>query len=496
MGRVILAGTQFAESASVFEVGPARIAGVPFRSGNPTGKINAEELIDRLSVCERPCRELPENRTIPPRLMFRTDSGTSTRTPLMLNSPPERMDATVANTLKQPTFHHLILSVCLALTGLVGCEGKSLVDSNPVFANAPPRRSLTNNATLAQSQDNDAESVVKTVSYDTTSQAPLTGNTVVAEVNGTPIFVDDLIGSVRVTLDEHPEIPADQKRNIMLAKIRESLDRHVEQEIVLQNLNAVIPEDRQQLVEDSLTEAFETEVLQKIREDSKATTDAELEAILAKQGLSIDLLREAFFRVQKVNGFLSQRAEAPDEVDRAEIVQYYKDHLDEFTQQERVRWQELVLKYSYHGGKQQTAKAMLKLIQELKAGADFGALAAKHSDALSAEKKGDMGWLIPGSLADKDLEKELWSIPAGQTTKIYERDDQLELYRVVEHQAQKTESLQSVQHQIEEKLKSKKFADARKKVLEELKENAIVTTIFDEEVIPDKSSFSPFNITR
>lgn len=379
---------------------------------------------------------------------------------------------------------------------LVGCEGKTLVDSDPVFATAPPRRSLTNRATVAQTESDKAESVVKTVSYDMESESPLTGNTVVAEVNGTPIFVDDLIGSVRLALEERDEIPAEQKRRIMLSQIQRGLDRHIEQQIVLQTLDATIPEDRRQLVEDSLTEVFESEVLPTIRKSKNVSTEKELQDALAEEGLSIELLKEAFFRVQKVNGFLSQRATAPDKIDRADLVKFYQENTAEFTTKERVRWQELVLKYDYHDGKQKTAKAMLDLIQQLKSGTPFGELAEKYSDALSAEKKGDMGWLLPGALADKELEEELWKIPAGQTTKIYERDNQLELYRVVEHQQAKTSSLQEVQQQIEETLKDQKFKESRQAVLDELKAKANIITIFDNQIAEAQPAATPFSINR
>lgn len=404
----------------------------------------------------------------------------------------------MARYLKIPTHRPagLLFQVLVTVSLLVGCEGKSLVDSDPVFAKAPPRRSLSNRATVAQTESDKAESVVKTVSYDMESAAPLTGNTVVAEVNGTPIFVDDLIGSVRLALEERDEIPEEQKRRIMLGQIQRGLDRHIEQQIVLQTLDATIPEDRRQLVEDSLTEVFESEVLGKIRKDKGVSTEAELQAVLGEEGLSIELLREAFFRVQKVNGYLSQRATAPDKIDRTEILQFYKENVDQFTTKERVRWQELILKYSYHDGKQQTAKEMLNLIQQLKAGTNFGDLSAKYSDAMSAEKKGDMGWMLPGALADKELEKELWTIPSGQTTKIYERDDQLELYRVVEHQQAKTSTLQEVQHQIEETLKDKKYKESRQKVLDDLKANANVITIFDNEIAEAKPAATPFSINR
>lgn len=371
----------------------------------------------------------------------------------------------------------LALTVCLSLAG---CAGKTLVDDNPVFADAPPRGSYDNKASLATSGEKNAAANISTVSLSKTGDVELTGNTVIAEVNGNPIFVDDLVGSMRLTLDENKQIPADERQKILKAQIRAKLDNYVEQEIVIDALNTAIPADRQEAIAESLEEPFQG-VLTKIKSERKIETDAELNEVLGAEGLSIDLLRESFMRIQKVQGYLSTLAETPRKIERPEIVEYYQTHKDEFTTDERVRWQELVIRFDRHGGQESAQKVMADVVGKLQSGGDFAELATQHSDSLSAEKRGDMGWLQRGSLADKTLESRLFELKSGDLTKVFVRNDRFEVYRVVDHQMPRTAPLQEVQNDIEQKIIQQMQRGGREELLADLRSKATVVSIFDDE---------------
>jgi len=371
----------------------------------------------------------------------------------------------------------------LALTALLvisGCQGKSLVDENPVFAQAPPRGALMNRST-ADVEPDKSGGIILPISGSTEL---LGGNSVVAEVNGAPIFVDDLIGSVRLAVEAEPTLTDEQRQAIMYKQIRDRLDSYVEQEIVLQALNKAVPADRQELINESLEEPFQ-DVIADIKKKNNVTTDGELNEILAEEGVSIDLLRESFVRIQKVQGYLSTLAAAPKNIDRPEIVEYYRDHQADFTSEERVRWQEIVLFFDNPEQKASAEQKMSSILQQLRSGADFGDLAADHSDTLSAEKRGDMGWLTPGALADKQLDAVLMSMKTGQMTDVIVKDNRLELYRVAEHQYAETSPLQEVQQQIEQQLKSSMQAQSRKDVLDKLRAQATVVTMFDDKKSDD-----------
>lgn len=371
--------------------------------------------------------------------------------------------------------HAAVLVVAISL---VGCEGKALVDDNPVFTAAPPRESLTNSSSVARAQDETGSSGIQTVSFASAKGAPLTGNSVVAEVNGTPIFVDDLIGSLRIAIESDKGISAEQRQQILHAQVRGRIDNFVEQEIVLQALNQAVPADRQKMIDESLETPFQ-EVIDNIKRDRKLDTNQQLDEVLASEGLSVDLLRESFIRIQKVQGYLSTLATTSDTVDRVDMVDYYKQHVDDFTNEERIRWQEISVAFSSHGGRKGAEEIMTTVVKELQSGADFADTAVKYSDALSAEKRGDMGWLKRGGLADKELEKRLFEMKTGQMTRVLVRDDRFEVFRVTDHELASTTPFGEVQREIEQKILLERQGTARRKVLEDLTTKATVITMFD-----------------
>jgi hypothetical protein len=236
----------------------------------------------------------------------------------------------------QPRYAPVLLAVVLLLPG---CQGKSLVDDNPVFAEAPPRRSLTNKSTVAAADGEKSESQIQAVSFTGSGTTKIVGNTVVAEVNGRPIFVDDLIGSLRLAIEAEESLSEEQRQQILEKQIKGRLDNYIEQEIVVQALKKKIPEDRQQVIEESLEEPF-GEVIANIKKDRQLTTDEELNKVLSAEGLSVDLLRESFFRIQMVNGYLSTLTESQDTISRVEMLAYYDEHGDDFRKMLTLRnWQ-------------------------------------------------------------------------------------------------------------------------------------------------------------
>jgi hypothetical protein len=185
--------------------------------------------------------------------------------------------------------------------------------------------------------------------------------------------------------------------------------------------------------------------------------------------------------MQMVNGYLFTLAEPPKSIARKELVAYYQTHKDEYTPEEQVKWQELVVRFASHGGQAEAEKRMVTVVQQLQAGADFGTVAGTYSDSLSAERQGDMGWLKHGGLADQELESLLFELPVGGMTKVFVRDDRFEVFRVTEHQLPTARPFSEVQLEIEELLKQQKTEEQRRKVMADLKERSSVSTVFDQD---------------
>ncbi len=386
----------------------------------------------------------------------------------------------------------MIFAALMLLQISVGCKGTSVKEDNPVFTSAPPRRSLVNHAAdveeerLAQ-QANAKENGIVPVSFHEIGVTPLTGTSIVATVNGKPIFVDDVLGGVRRRIESDPNLTDEQRQMIMMQSLRLRTREYAEDSLVVQALEATIPEDKRKVIRESLEPAFK-EVCEKMMKDNHLTSDEELDTWLEAQGFTRREMKDTFFRRQFVVGYVQSKAQVPKEIDRAELVKYYQEHIDEYTPDEEVRFAEIVVRFRDHGGREGAEDVMTKVVQRLRQKEEFGTVASELSDVLSAEKRGDMGWIKRGSLADKNLEAMLFDMPSDSMTSVQVHDDRFEVYKIVDHRDPKTVEFQSVQKEIETKLLENLREAAQKQVLDNLRSKGNIVTIFDGEEPTDKSS--------
>jgi hypothetical protein len=395
--------------------------------------------------------------------------------PRCCTSTAPRARALNLQTVRLP--HVLMLALCVCM----GCNGKSIQEDNPVFAAAPPRRSLTNLAgegmasTLVATAEN---GVIRQVGATTTDGQPLKGTTVVCEVNGNPIFVDDLLGSLRYSIEADGRLSDSQRQMILRAQLQKRLPTYVEQEIVLDALRQKIPADRQDAIRESLEPEFQ-KVVASIMEDRGMKSEEELSDALAGEGMTLDQLREAFTRVQLVNGFLQTLAESPGSIDRQEMLRYYRDHISDYTTGTRVRVAEITVSFDEHGGRKGAEKVMTQVVLQLRKNNDFGVVARAHSDSMNAERGGDMGWIQRGTLTDTELESELFEMPQGTTTRVITRGNRFEVFHVTEREEPKTQAFSEVQADIEQVITRQRAEAARKEAFEELKQRSTVVAMID-----------------
>ncbi len=378
------------------------------------------------------------------------------------------------------------VALCTVLL-LCGCQGRTLVGDNPVFSELPPRRALVNNATREQAAPDKADSTdsgLALVSLSSTTE-PLEGNAVVAEINGRPLFVDDLVGSIRLTLEADSRMTTEQRNQLLLQQIRQRLDQRVEEEIVLQALEARVPEEQREGLQGHIEDAFQGFLKSRTQElmgEGKIQSADELDQFLAQGGMSVGLLRETFFRIQMVNGYMQSLTEDAQSgaTDRLELLEYYRNNIDEFTPQERLRWQEIRVSLQEHGGVDQARQRMQQIRQLLNSGQmEFGQIARQYSDSLTAEENGNRKWLTRGALRDKELEDALFALPGGGVTPVMEDDEYLSIYHVARHEYAEPRPFPSVQSEIEAAIRQKRQKDARTKVMKELRAATSVRTIFD-----------------
>lgn len=384
------------------------------------------------------------------------------------------------------------------VSSVPGCQGRAIHEDNPVFSAAPPRRSLSNRAAderelaLTGSGRTSAASGsrIQTVSHSRLSSGPLTGTSIVAEVNGRPVFVDDVLGGMRRVLEAQPQLPDDERQRFLTAELKKRLDKHCEDELILEALNQKIPEDKRELLKQSLEPRFE-QWLESVRKDRNLPPGASLDELFAKEGMTTEMMRTTFLRIQMVEGYLASLDKTPDTVDRQDLVEWYESHRQKYTSAEQVRFAEIVVRFASHGGRPGAEQVMTQLVSRLKNGEDFGAVAAELSDNLTREQQGEVGWIKRGTLKETDVESMLFEMPPGTVSKVLTRDDRFAVYKVIDHRRSETTPFQDVQLEIEEEILQQRRQAARQQLRDEIRARGQIITIFDGQP-PIPASGGPF----
>ncbi|MBV8550704.1 MAG: peptidyl-prolyl cis-trans isomerase [Acidobacteriaceae bacterium] len=152
-----------------------------------------------------------------------------------------------------------------------------------------------------------------------------------------------------------------------------------------------------------------------------------------------------------------QNAQVSDQ----QLQQQYQDNIDSYRTPERVRVRHILIKTQ---GKPKDEAPKLKakaedILKQLQHGGDFAELAKKNSeDPGSAEKGGELGWIVKGQTVP-NFEKAAFSLTPGQLSGVIETEYGYHIIQVEEKQAAHTQSFDEVKAQL--------LADAKKQIATE-----------------------------
>jgi peptidyl-prolyl cis-trans isomerase SurA len=205
---------------------------------------------------------------------------------------------------------------------------------------------------------------------------------------------------------------------------------------------------------------------------------AEVEKRLAEAGLDPDQVRQTL-RVR----FLREAVLAREVYSRifqnifdSDIEQYYRQHLEEFTEPETVRLSEIFV--STQGRPREQALALVREIQEkLRSGADFGELAVQYSTRPSARQKGEIGTFTLGprrTLGDAQA-KAIEGLKPGDVSAPIELPDGIQLLKVLERQEPRVRPLDAeLKRQIQLRLAQQRAETAVREYIETLRRDAYI----------------------
>jgi parvulin-like peptidyl-prolyl isomerase len=296
--------------------------------------------------------------------------------------------------------------------------------------------------------------------------------TVIANVNGTPIFADKVLSSLNSELAaDARKFPPEQfrvvARNEILQKVQE-LQAHL-LEIAAAN-KFVAPEDKTQA--ELMAQMYRRQLI------TEAGGSLEMAKERAREsGRTFDELIQDRYDLELVRVYYQKRIVPKIQITADDMRRYYHQHINDFTQHAQAHFRLIKIDVEKSGGIELATEKADKVVRELKAGADFSDLSQRYNDDPVLKKNGgDEGWVNKGDFAREKVEQAVWSLQPGEFTD-HPIDESTVLY-LAKLEARKPGLVkpfdtEEVQRKIHEILFEQQFSVLREQVLDELRRNAV-----------------------
>lgn len=349
-----------------------------------------------------------------------------------------------------------------------------------------PDKSATQTASLADGE-------IKRAGYTTskTSDGKMSGNEIVASINGQALFASEIFerGAVEPLTPQglslivaskalaDGQITEQEYRELQMAAIRKFGKDFIRTRVLSQAMISMLEKEQQKKIEDAVTKEFDN-YLERLKKDFNVLTVHEVDLGLRKQGTSLASLKEEFRNRLLADEYLRGKSKKEHMVGRTEVLAYYQEHDDQFSFPEKVRWQLLEIDFDKHGGRDSALKVLSQAVDALKRGDSFDKVVKKYSDGLYAEKGGVQPWVRAESVVDEKTSQTLRGLAVGETSPVLSSRDAYRLVRVVERKPAGKQPIAEVQERIRQILEDKIQKEAMRKVLVEAYQKASIESAY------------------
>jgi len=228
-----------------------------------------------------------------------------------------------------------------------------------------------------------------------------------------------------------------------------------------------------------------TSILDNIKKSNNLEDDAQFQAALKQEGMTLADLRRSLERQM-----LASEAQRRDVVDKisvteAEAQAYYEGHKGEFTTPSEITLREIFIEVpvsdrGVNVAEDDAARAEAEGVRKrLLAGEPFPQLAAEASDAASKANGGLIGPIKRDELAET-LQKVLDSMKVGEVTQVLRTARGYQILKLESRTETKIRTFDEARSDISNKVGETKMAGERMKYLERLRAQATITWRNDE----------------
>lgn len=316
---------------------------------------------------------------------------------------------------------------------------------------------------------------------------PCLGAQLVARVGGTAILQSDIDPIVTKLLDINKKqlqfdqlSPADREaaRKILSQKAVEYL---IDSKLTYEDARRTVPAENFKKIHDDVGDHFEKKVVPMWMKREGYASRAELEAGLRAKGSSYEHEKRIFVEQYVADTWKKQSVKVSQEVTHEQLLEYYQEHIADFTHQAQARWEELVVRKAKHADPEEARFKLAEMGNRVLNGEAFADVAKAESEGPTAASGGARDWTTQGALVSKVLDQVLFGLPVGQMSQIIEDNQGFYIVRVVERKEGGQTPFGEAHTEIRKKIREERREKEDKAYVARLRAEIPVWTVFDSE---------------
>ncbi|MFN3152562.1 peptidyl-prolyl cis-trans isomerase [Bremerella sp.] len=312
---------------------------------------------------------------------------------------------------------------------------------------------------------------------------------IVAIVNGEPILAGDVLGPVNQMINERlASLPPDKRDSVSPEEIEQFKEQALKQmlpglidiKVVYLDFLRAVPSDRMEEMQEMLGKNYEEYQLETDMKNAEVNTPAELDMKLREMGGSLEKKRRQFVEKLVAQQQIQRKVKKDEEVTHQQMLDYYNEHADDYKKSAKVKWEQLMVKFSEFPNRQAAWEAMASMGNQVLRGAPLNAVAQRESQGIKASNGGQYDWTRQGSLKNETVDRAIFSLPIGELSPIIESSEGFHIVRVLEREEAGMVPFTKAQVEIKEKIKNDRRQEQMQAYITEVKAKAQVWTVFDE----------------
>jgi len=266
-------------------------------------------------------------------------------------------------------------------------------------------------------------------------------NRVVAIVNNQLVTLFELNGKIRELTGLSSRELKERSEDMYIETRRKVLNDLIDQKIALEKIKEleikVQPEEVDQAIE-------------RVKEDNQLTQEG-LIAKLKERGTTYEAYRESIKIELERRQLITYEVQSKIMLREEDIETYYKEHIDEFTSEGKVRLALIFLKQRDPADKDEARDLYQKaqgIFSMIESGEDFGKLAKKFSSGPGAKDDGDLG-VFKLSELNPEMAEQIKGLSTGDVAKPIIKPDGIRIIKVAEKDGGGLKSLEQVRNAIQ-----------------------------------------------